>query len=255
MRLNPHLIMMGQGPPLVLVHGWGWDASIWQTLVPELSKYYQLLMIDLPGAGQNITELSAYTLDEIAQTIFSGLPNKATWLGWSLGGLLAWWIAIHYPKKITQLITVASSPCFLQDENWPGIKKNTLTTFSESLLKNREACLTEFLTLQLRGHPNKETLFSLLKNNMLTANQSGTKALLGGLQLLCETDLRSQLNQIQCPSLHIFGSHDTIVPVTVTEFLQPLVPAGKCEIIKRAGHIPFLSQQQDFLNLLKINTF
>lgn len=250
MRLNPHLIMTGKGPPLVLVHGWGWDARIWQPLIPELSKYYQLIMIDLPGMGQNTTELSAYTFEQIAQHIFPVLPSKAAWLGWSLGGMLAWWIAIHHPEKVTQLITVASSPRFIQDENWPGVKQQALTTFSESLINNHEATLTEFLTLQLRGHPHQQALFSSLKNNMLTANPPQTKALLGGLLLLCETDLRSQLNQVQCPSLHIFGSLDTIIPVTVTEFLQPLIPTGKCETIKRAGHIPFLSQQEVFLKLI-----
>lgn len=242
-----HLKVVGKGSPLVLLHGWGWHSAIWSPLIPHLADKFELFMPDLPGFGKNPILTSTYNLENIATLLLNEIPEEAIWLGWSLGGLIAWWIAAHYPERVTRLITVASSPKFISDENWPGIPAAVLEKFSLELQNNYQITLYDFLSLQLRGSPKNKALFTELKTQLSPAD---SRALIGGLQLLKETDLRFNLQQIKIPSLHIFGSLDTIVPVKVTEHLKPLLFNGQCEIIKHAGHIPFLSNMKDFLNLL-----
>ena len=111
--------------------------------------------------------------------------------------------------------------------------------------------LKEFLELQLRGGDHSYELLSLLQNQLLNAKME-ISALLGGLQLLRELDLRNTLNKIKIPSLHLFGSHDTLVPASIADRLQSMLPYGKCEVMKRAGHMPFLSQPDIFTSLLCI---
>ena len=113
--------VIGKGPPLVLLHGWGWHSGIWEPIAPYLSQYYQLFLIDLPGCGQSpliFQDDKDYTCENLAAAFFEVVPAEATWLGWSLGGMLAWWIAIHFPRKVTRLITVATSPKFLSEKEW-----------------------------------------------------------------------------------------------------------------------------------------
>jgi len=243
-----HVVVLGKGPPLVLLHGWGWHSGIWQPLIPQLIDSYQLFLVDLPGFGKSHLLTESYQFADLAKRIFQQVPLTATWLGWSLGGMLAWWIAIHYPEKVTRLITVASSPKFVSDDSWPGIPLATLQRFSQAILANYEKTLEDFLELQLRGSKNAALLLTELKSQISFCH---TDALIGGLKLLRETDLRQDLKKIKCPSLHIFGANDTLVPIAVIPYLQKYLSAhSRCEIIKRAGHIPFLSQPDEFLKLL-----
>src|ERR1700676_4457936 len=99
-----HSETMGQGPPLVLLHGWGWHSGIWQPLLPELAKYYQITMIDLPGCGHSVLLSDSYNLEILATQLLQVAPPLATWLGWSLGGLIAMWMALHYPARVNKLI-------------------------------------------------------------------------------------------------------------------------------------------------------
>lgn len=56
----------------------------------------------------------------MAEAVLQQAPDKAIWLGWSLGGLVASQIALTHPERVQALVTVASSPCFSARDEWPG---------------------------------------------------------------------------------------------------------------------------------------
>jgi pimeloyl-[acyl-carrier protein] methyl ester esterase len=245
MNQTPYRKIIGEGPPLVLLHGWGWNSSIWEPLIPALSAHFQLYLVDLPGCGQSPFPTD-YRIETIANLLLSVAPPEAKWLGWSLGGMIAWWLAIHYPNRIKKLITVASSPRFIQDPNWPGVSQQTLNKFARSLQYNQEKTLLDFLALQLRG----STLNSQELASHLTRYPSTPTGLEGGLQLLQQLDLRPDLPHINCPSTHIYGSLDALVPPQIATIVQTAAPQSQCTLIKRSGHIPFLSHPSQFLATL-----
>ncbi len=247
-----NLRVIGKGPPLVMLHGWGWHSGIWQPLVPYLAEKFQLFLVDLPGFGQSPLLSPHYSITEITNLLLAITPPHSIWLGWSLGGMIAWHIAIHHPERVSQLITVASSPKFMSTPDWPGVAPHTIEKFANSLVQNYQITLEEFLELQLRGSPKNQVLLTELRKQITTSSHT-TPALLGSLGLLRDMDLRAELTKMQCPSLHLFGSHDTLVPVKVAKLIQPALLHGKCAIIKRAGHIPFLSQMKLFLDYLLLN--
>lgn len=242
-----HVTIVGKGPPLVLLHGWGWHSGIFFPLVPYLAEKFQLFLIDLPGFGNSSLSLENYTFENVASLLFEHVPSKASWLGWSLGGLIAWWIAIHYPEKVTQLITVASTPKFTAAPEWPGVAEHTLEKFSHNLTQNYRGTLEDFLALQLRGS-HQPNLIRELQDQIILTPPSALPALQKSLSLLQESDLRGELNNIIVPSIHFFGSIDTLVPVKIVNHLQEKMPAERCIIIKRAGHLLFLSHREEFLS-------
>ncbi|HSW69886.1 MAG TPA: pimeloyl-ACP methyl ester esterase BioH [Gammaproteobacteria bacterium] len=241
-----HLDIIGKGHPLIMLHGWGWNSCIWQPLVPKLIENFQLFLIDLPGFGESPLVTKDYKIDDVVKVLLEITPKEASWLGWSLGGMIAWYVALHYPERVTSLVTVASSPKFISEENWPGVSLETLEKFSHLITENYQKTLLEFLELQLRGTPKNRELLESLKEIILRSPVS-IAALSGGLKLLQELDLRGKLFELQCPSLHLFGSHDTLVPASVIEKIEGRLPKGKCGVIKRAGHMPFLSHEEVFL--------
>lgn len=76
------------------------------------------------------------------------------------------------------------------------------------------------------------------------------ETLLGGLAILKHADLRMVLADIKVPVCFILGAHDTLVPMAVGENLLQLNSAIKLNIIDKAGHVPFLSHQQDVLTII-----
>lgn len=246
-----HINIVGEGHPIILLHGWGWSGDIWQGIIPDLADNYQLFLVDLPGFGKSALFSDDYEFGQIIPALLKLLPLNAIWIGWSMGGLFAYWVAIHHPERVSRLITVASSPCFIQLNNWPGIPVQTLDKFENLLSSNHQQTLQDFLELQLRGSANQESMFSSLKQQLLNTNPPSMFGLMGGLKLLHDTDLRNSLHQISRSSLHIFGQRDTIVPVSVAHSLKNLLSNSHIEIIQRTGHMPFLTHQDDFVSLIK----
>jgi pimeloyl-[acyl-carrier protein] methyl ester esterase len=249
MTLKINIKITGKGQPLVLLHGWGWHSGIWTPLVPQLAENFQLFLVDLPGFGKSPLLTADYKIETIAALLLENTPLDAHWLGWSLGGMIAWHIAIHHPTQVRRLITVASSPKFVREKNWPGVSPDTLAKFSHLLTEDYQHTLSDFLELQLRGAPKQPELITELKNQISLATTS-LSALLNSLGLLQTLDLRSELKNMNCPSLHLFGSHDTLVPAAISQLIQPHLQQGKCEIIPRSGHMPFLSHRDIFLETI-----
>lgn len=79
----------GQGNVhLVLLHGWGLNAEVWRCIDEELSSHFTLHLVDLPGFGRS-RGFGAMSLADMAEAVLRQAPDKAIWLGWSLGGLVA----------------------------------------------------------------------------------------------------------------------------------------------------------------------
>lgn len=245
-----HIDISGAGMPLVMLHGWGWNSRIWTPLLPQLEKKYQVFLIDIPGFGNSPLLNKYFTLQNIVPELLAVTPPSAAWLGWSMGGLFALWAASHFPERVSHLITVASSPRFVSDDHWPGVATTTLDKFSDLLKNDAKKTLTDFLELQLRGSPKRHELFSQLQNTLFLNQEKPSAGLLPGLHLLRDTDLREEMTNIVCPSLHIYGQLDTIVPRQIANLLPSLLPESRNEIITHTGHMPFLSHSAEFLALL-----
>lgn len=102
--MSLHIRTKGQGHPLVLFHGFGFDSSIWSPIESKLSSKYQLYLVDLPGFGRS--ELMPW--DEFSQKLYATLPNQFALLGWSMGGLYATKMAYESPSRVSHLINIAS---------------------------------------------------------------------------------------------------------------------------------------------------
>ena len=236
----------GQGPLLILLHGWGFSHLVWQDLVPALAKHYTVLNIDLPGFGKSSFDDSINSLQKLSEAILTEIPEEATIMGWSLGGLVAQYLAIHHPEKIKRLIAVSSTPCFIKHKDWPGISTLLLNSFTEELVNNYQKTLKRFLMLQFFGLDVDRELIKKL-NEQVIEEKPNTAALKFGLELLLKTDLREELKYIQCPTQFILGKLDIIVPATLAETLGNLNSQIKIDVIKGAGHAPFISHPELFL--------
>jgi len=152
--IRPYCQISGQGPALVLLHGWGLHGGIWETVLPKLTENFTVYNVDLPGFGHSAIYNGDYNLDYLVESVHSVLADSETCylMGWSLGGLVAKALAFRYPEKINKLVTVASSPCFVQAEQWQhAMPKHILESFIGFLEEDYEGTLIRFLAIQTMG--------------------------------------------------------------------------------------------------------
>jgi len=248
----------GKGQALVFVHGWGLNSGVWQPLVEKLSQHYRVITIDLPGFGLNIEHnASPYSLAQVSQLISDAIDTPAIYLGWSLGGLVATKIALAHPEKVQGLVTIASSPCFIEkdlelknEQTWPGIKPAVLAMFHQQLGEDIKKTLDGFLKIQAMGSPHIRQDIKQLRD-LIMAYPIPTKATLEqSLSLLSSEDLRQQLTDIKVPFLRLYGKLDSLVPKAAIPTINQLAPESEHIIFDKASHAPFISHLDEFVHQL-----
>ncbi|MDV0594930.1 MULTISPECIES: pimeloyl-ACP methyl ester esterase BioH [unclassified Enterobacter] len=234
---------------LVLLHGWGLNAEVWNCINEELSSHFTLHLVDLPGFGRS-RGFGPMSLDEMAQQVLAAAPQNAIWLGWSLGGLVASQIALTRPERVSALVTVASSPCFSAQASWPGIKPDVLAGFQQQLSEDFQRTVERFLALQTMGTETARQDARALKQTVLSLPMPDVEVLNGGLEILKTVDLREPLSALTMPHLRIYGYLDGLVPRKVVPLLDSLWPESESQVIAKAAHAPFISHPAEFCSAL-----
>lgn len=207
-------------------------------------------MPPLPGYAGTPDVSVPDDLESVARSVRGSVDEPAVWLGWSLGGLVALTIARQAPSAVHAVVLVASNPCFVQREDWPwGVAPRVLDGFAEALEEDREGTLRRFLALQTRGAEDGGTTLRQLRARLDAAPAPSPAALRGGLEILRSTDLRGLLEGLTVPVFGIYGARDTLVPAAVAEWLAAR-PGCTARTIPGAGHAPFLSHPEVFLEAL-----
>jgi pimeloyl-[acyl-carrier protein] methyl ester esterase len=247
-----YIEQQGQGPDVVLVHGWGLHGGIWGDLPARLAQHHRVSVVDLPGHGRSRGEPWPRDLPGLAQVVAQQLPAAATWVGWSLGGMLAMTLALQSPAQVARLVLVGSTPRFVQGPDWPAaMHPGLLTQFAEELAQDYRATLQRFLSLQVGMDAAGRAQLKILRHEMFLHGEPDAAALIGGLAILRDTDLRPRLPQIGCPALIVHGGLDRLASVPASLYLASQLPNAQRVCIEHAGHAPFLSHPHAFHALLQ----
>lgn len=244
---------IGEGPDVVLAHGWGMHSGIWENVAEDLADHYRVTVLDLPGHGfSRGWSTVARTLTDWAKAVIAATPAPAAWVGWSLGGLVAQQVALAAPERVNRLALVNSTPCFVQRPDWPhGIALSVLRRFAEELRQDYQAVLKRFIALEVHGSEHASAQLKQLKAILFQHGEPDVSALEDGLAMLEASDLRSELSQIQCSTLLLMGQRDQLVSVEAGEVMLELLSNARLRVFARAGHAPFFSHLPEFIAELR----
>lgn len=227
---------------LVLLHGWGMNSAVWDGLAGDLPPGVVPCPIDLPGHGDRPFSPHLDDLWAWADACLEAAPERAIWLGWSLGALVALAAAVRAPKRVEGLILMTGTPRFVRAADWmPAMLPETLDQFHAGLLADPAETLSRFLALQVRGSDDARETLRDLRRRIAERPQPDSDALSIGLDILRDEDMRGRLPDIRCPTLWIFGTHDALVPPAVAERVEILMPGAVTAIVQGAAHAPHLS--------------
>ena len=251
-KLQPYIESTGNRGLLATVINLLTHSGIWEMLADDLAEHFTLHMIDLPGFGRSPIPGDPYTLDLLTEQVLKVAPDNAHYLGWSLGGLIATNIAIETPERVNKLITVASNPRFVQEDDWQhAMKANIMDSFCRYLEEDYQGTIIRFLAIQAIGSETQKDDIRRLRDTVFIHGVPAGKALRGGLELLNQVDLRSQLNKVKAPMLRLYGRLDSLVPAKTAEQVAGLIPHSQHKVYPKASHAPFLSHKPLFVNDVK----
>ncbi|MEQ4676133.1 pimeloyl-ACP methyl ester esterase BioH [Providencia vermicola] len=241
---------VGEGKQdLVLLHGWGLNAQVWQTIIPRIASHFRVHLVDLPGYGRS-QDFAPMNIQSMADILWGYAPKNAIWLGWSLGGLVASRIALDHPHEVQGLITVASSPCFRADGDWAGIRPEVLLGFEQQLAADFHRTVERFLALQTLGTESARNDARTLKSVVLEQPIPTVETLNAGLESLRTEDLREELKSLPVPFLRIYGYLDGLVPRRIVPMLDAFYPNSPSVIMRNSAHAPFISHPDEFCEYL-----
>lgn len=171
--------------------------------------------------------------------------------GWSLGGMVAQKLALDFPEKVASLITIASTPRFINGPCWPGIQAELLAQFETELARNYQKTLERFLAIQAMGSATAKQDMKAIKQSISAYPSPSETALSAALKLLSTEDLRQHVGKIKQPTLRIYGRLDSLVPTSGIDRICELHPQSDTVVLPHASHAPFISHPQQSADIIR----
>ncbi len=224
---------------MFFLHGWGTHPIIWD---PLLARFPEARALALPGYAGSET---ATTLDHMAEKIAMQIDEGSVLVGWSLGGLLAARIAMDYKDKVSSLVLIGATPCFVNRDDWQyGVAAEVFEQFAQSLDSDYADTIRRFLALQAQGSGNVREVLASLRRRLLVQPRPPEGVLEAGLEILQNKDLRRDMAGLGVPVTLIHGTGDKLAPLSAARWLENSIAGSRLYEVPGAGHAPFLSHAQ-----------
>jgi pimeloyl-ACP methyl ester carboxylesterase len=238
----------GDGKPLLLIHGYGAGMWVWEKQIEALSQSYRVYVLDLIGHGFSDRPEVSYTPEtyiHFLRDFMDGVGiEKATLIGNSMGGGIAWAMAILYPERVDRLILINCVP--------PDVLHQVKNESFRTLVAIKDIPILPYLVIAARGKNSIRWILLECVSNIklitpeVVSRQYPLSKIKGSTWVLYSTfkhagealKLKDQLSMIHKPTLFIWGERDLIFPPQVGEALHQAITGSKFLRIEKSGHIP-----------------
>ena len=237
----------GNGNALLLLHGLGSTKKDWDAQVPFFSENFRVLTLDLRGHGDSTIPKNEYGVEYMVEDVKAFLDaldiEKATLVGFSMGGAIAFEMASKYPSYVENLVIVNSGPDF-----------NNMGSIGEDLLKNR----THFLETKGLDLLAKEISFNMfpeehqiaLRNEFETrCKNNDYKAYYQSFVTLMNWGLGDKLKDISTKTLVVASDMD-YTPISFKEDYVNRMQNASLSVIKNSRHGVVIDQPDAFNEIL-----
>jgi pimeloyl-ACP methyl ester carboxylesterase len=216
----------GSGDPLVLVHGLSGSSRWWARNVNALARDFRVYMVDLAGFGQSPGK---FVLGEAADRLAAWMETleleKVRLIGHSMGGYIAADLAARHGNRLERLVLVDALAVPMQ---------RTLTQTALGLMLAIQYMPLGFMPVLVND-----------------AWRAGAPTLLHAVREVLSSDLSEKLQQIEVPTLIVWGEHDTLLTPEVGERLHRKLPHALFVVIPGAGHNPMWDRPAEFNQLMR----
>jgi pimeloyl-ACP methyl ester carboxylesterase len=243
-RLN--VVEQGTGQPLVLVHGFPLDQSMWQGQLKGLADCARVIAPDLRGFGASDVTPGKVTMEQMADDIAAlldalGVRGPVVFCGLSMGGYVAWQFARRHRDRLAKLILCDTRAIADSAEAAAGRKKMAERVLAEGAQVAAEAMLPKLFAPSTQTE--QPAIVEATRQAMLRNSPAGVAAALLGMAE--RPDVTSWLPTIDVPALVICGQHDGISPPAEMRGIAEKLPQATFVEIAGAGHMSPLEKPDE----------
>ncbi|MCP5161535.1 MAG: malonyl-ACP O-methyltransferase BioC [Hahellaceae bacterium] len=247
---------------LVLVNGWSMPTAVWESFCST---------VQVAGGIEVISLDDDSCWSEICRHISSLTTDNTLLIGWSLGGMLAVDAVATFGARPAALVTLQMNPRFTTSQDWSNaMPAEVYQDFLSETQSDTTAALKRFDFLATQPGQSELNTNDVSLRQEASAFRHDLKALKRyrqngafdsthlsqSLALLKDADVRTSLEALQLPRLHIFGGRDSLVPVAVADKMKLLSPVAKVVVLDEMAHSPwgaFCENVQGVINDWLIN--
>ncbi len=255
---------LGEGPPLLLIHGISSSAETWSEVLPGLGERNTVIAPDLLGHGSSAKPRGDYSLGAFASGVRDLLValghERATIVGHSLGGGVAMQFAYQFPERVERLVLVSSGG--LGREVHPMLRAATLpgSDWVLPVLAKTGALGAGAAAARLLGRlgmPPSADVRGIADGFATLEDPETCRAFLHTARSIMDTggqrvSARERLYLAKhVPTLILWGERDPLIPVAHGRAAHELMPDSRLEIFEGAGHFPFRDEPGRFVSVLQ----
>ena len=241
----------GSGRPVILLHGYPFNRTLWNAQVVALKDNYRVITPDLRGFGESETSDEPATMARMAEDIARlmdvlDLPSAIIG-GLSMGGYVVLSFYKQFPKRVDALVLADTRPQADTEEGKQNRVKQREQILREGMSATAGSMLPKLLTPEtISTRPGVvDRIHTMIMN---TKPAGAAAALLGMATREDQTDL---LRQIRVPTLILVGREDPITPVQDSQLMHELIDGSRLIILEDAAHVANLEQPDSFNGLLR----
>ncbi|HEU0297428.1 MAG TPA: alpha/beta hydrolase [Anaerolineales bacterium] len=238
---------VGQGPALLLIHGLGSSTRDWEKQIVDLSRHFRVIMFDVRGHGRSDKPPGPYSVPlfatDTAELLKSLGIGSAHVVGISMGGMIAFQLAVSAPDLVQSLVIVNSGPELI------------VRTVRERIQVLQRQLIVQLLGMRRMGEVLGRRLFPKPEQTDLRTMfaerwaENDPRAYRDALQALIGWSVADQLSDINCPTLVIAADTD-YTPVSLKEAFVAKMPHAKLAVIRDARHAVPVERPEQFNEVL-----
>jgi len=240
----------GNGSPLVLLHGFPFNRTLWREQVEAFRGRYRCICVDLRGHGETTATGDIATMEEMAADVAALLDElqieRVSLGGLSMGGYVALAFYRSFPERVRALILADTRPQADTDEARRSREETATRVLREGMTIIADTMLPKLLAPST--HAERPDIVARVREMILNTNSLGAAAALRGMA--ARRDQTELLHKIQCPTLIMVGSLDAITPPDDAEALHREIRGSHLEVIEGAGHVSNLERPTQFSRAL-----
>lgn len=242
--IEVHCEQHGSGEPLLLIHGLGSSGLDWQHQVEHFRTFRRVITIDLRGHGKSSKPRGAYSIELFARDVAAALRelghDKLDVVGVSLGGMVAFQLAVDAPQLVQSLVIVNSGP-YVPAATFKQRLPLYIRLFYIHVLGLPR--MAGALAKRLFPSPGQEELQRIFVERVSANDKAcylaSLKAIFGGW------DLSARLPDIRCPTLVLAADQD-YTPVALKEAYAARMPNARLVVIPDSHHAVFMEKPREF---------
>ena len=232
----------GTGKPVMFIHGFGEDGTIWNPIIDQLKDQYQCIIPDLPGSGKSEMKSGVWTIESFAENVRSILIHEeietAVVIGHSMGGYISLALAEKYPDLLKGFGLFHSS-AFADNEE----KINTRKRGIEFIEEHGAAKFLEQATPKLFSEQFKKKNPQIIQEIIDRFTNFEDSSLVHYYEAMMQRPDRTHvLKNYSNPILFIMGEHDTAIPLADGLKQCHMPPLSYIHILSDSGHMGMIEE-------------